>query len=252
MEQGCNDDGAEKNMKKILGTLLLVAVIGGCAKKTESEQKKEMAKEPVAKRSAQKPIAPRAVEEKPVALEGPYAALANYDFPRSRAPLSAIEDDIRTASPAEYAQIEAKLIAVLKNPQASVPGKQFACRMLERVGDRASVPVLAALLENEQLSHMARFALERMPSQAAAEALRQELNKAKGPVLVGIVASVGQKRDEQAVEKLRALALGSDPLVSRAAVEALGRIGVAAAAKALEELQGKTPQALAPIVAEAR
>ncbi|HEV8379492.1 MAG TPA: HEAT repeat domain-containing protein [Tepidisphaeraceae bacterium] len=238
-------------MKIGLRLMLVVAIIGGCAKKTETEQKKEMAKEPVAKRAAQKPIAPRVVEEKPVELEAPYAALVNYDFAKSRAPLSAIEDDIRKGA-AGYRQIEARLIAVLKNPQTTVPGKQAACRLLERVGGDASVPVLAGMLEDQQLSFMARFALERMPSARAAAALRDELNKAKGPVLLGIISSVGQKRDEQAVEKLKSLAMESDPPVARAAVEALGRIGMPSAAKALQELQGKAPQPLAPVVAEAR
>src|SRR5436190_2246190 len=195
-------------MKIGLRIALILLIAGGCAKKTVIEEKKEMAKEPVAKRAPEESGAKPAVKEKRIALEGPYAELVNYDFPKSRAALSAIEDDIRKAAPEQYPLIEAKLIAVLRNPQTTVPGKQFACRMLERVGDKASVPVLAGLLENEQLSHMARFALERMPSQAAAAALREELNKAKGPVLAGIVASVGQKRDEQAVDKLKALALG--------------------------------------------
>src|SRR5437868_589147 len=239
-------------MKIGLRLVLAILIAGGCAKKTETEQKKEMSKEPVAKRAPEKIIAPRPVENRPVGLEGPYAALGNYDFAKSRAPLSAIEDDIRKAKPAEYPQIEAKLIALLKNPQTTVPGRQFACRMLDRVGTDASVPTLAKMLEDQQLSYMARFALERMPSPTAAAALRDELNKAKGPVLVGIISSVGQKHDEQAVEKLKSLALEGDPLVSRAAIEALGRIGVASAAKALEELQTKAPQALTPIIAEAR
>src|SRR3954463_7579832 len=104
-------------MKLGLSLVLVLALIGGCAKKTETQQKKEMSKEPVAKRDqAAKPIAPRPtpVDEKPVALEGPYAALVSYEFAKSRAPISAIEDDIRKGA-VGYPQIEAKLISVLKN-----------------------------------------------------------------------------------------------------------------------------------------
>src|SRR5688572_20719254 len=130
-------DGAEKNMKKISAVLLVFVVIGGCAKKeqikepkTPQQQKQEMSTQPIAK-----------AQTSAVSLEGPYAAVVNYEFAKSRAPISAIEDDIRKAKPAEYPAIEAKLIGVLKNPRTTVAGKQAACRMLERVGGDASVPV---------------------------------------------------------------------------------------------------------------
>jgi HEAT repeat protein len=231
-------------MKIGLGIVLALLIAGGCAKKTVTQEtKEELPPQPVAARVAPEPAK---------TLEGPYQAVVSYDLSKSRADLSAIEDEIRKATPQQYPQIETKLLEVLKSPEATVAGKQFACRMLERVGDQQSVPVLTALLEDEQLSHMARFALERMPSPAAAAGLREALNKAKGKLLVGIVASVGQKRDEQAIEKLTALALEPDPLVARAAVAALGKIGGAAAAKALEGLGSKAPQSLAELVAEAR
>src|SRR6185503_8251277 len=107
-----------------------------------------------------------------------------------------------------------------------------------------SVPVLAKMLEDQQLSFMARFALERNASPAAATALREELGKAKGPVLLGIISSVGQKRDEQAIEKLKSFASNSDQPVARAAIESLGRIGTPSAAKALEDVQNSAPQQL--------
>jgi len=125
---------------RFLGIVLVLAVVGGCAKKTETQQKKEMSKEPVAVRAQQEAAEPV------VPLEGPYLAVVSFDFGKSRAELSAVDDEIRKASPADYPQIEAKLIAVLRNQQATVAGKQFACRMLERVGSKRSVPVLAGML----------------------------------------------------------------------------------------------------------
>src|SRR5258705_9447174 len=124
--------------------------------------------------------------------------------------------------------------------------------MLERVGSDAAVPTLTALLQDPQLSHMSRFVLERLPTQAAAEALRKGLDTTSGNALAGVIASVGQKRDEESIPKLKTLALNSDPMVARAAVMALGRIGTAAAAKSLEELQSKATKPLAEIVAEPR
>ena len=128
--------------------------------------------------------------------------------------MSAIEDEIRKAAPADYPQIESKLIAVLRNSQATVAGKQFACRMLERVGSKKSVPVLASMLGDEKLSYMARFALERMSAPEAAAALREGLNRVKGRQLVGVIASLGQKRDDESVEKLASMVNDPDPDVA--------------------------------------
>lgn len=241
-------------MKIALRLVLALLIAGGCAKKTTTtpeKSKKEMATQPVAQQHAPSPQK-HVVEIQPGTLEGPYAALLNYDFPKSRAALSAIEDDIRNAKAEQYGHIEAKLLAALKNPQATPAAKQFACRMLERVGSDACVPTLTALLQDPQLSHMSRFVLERLPTQAAAEALRKGLETTNGNALVGVIASVGQKRDEVSIPKLKILALNADPLVSKTAIGSLGKIGTAAAAKSLEELQSKAPKGLAEIVAEAR
>jgi len=91
---------------RFLGIVLIVMIVGGCAKKTETQQKKEMSKEPVVLRAQQEAAEPAA------ALEGPYLAVVSFDFGKSRAELSAVDDEIRKASPADYPQIEAKLIAV--------------------------------------------------------------------------------------------------------------------------------------------
>src|SRR5271157_1921508 len=58
---------------------------------------------------------------------------------------------------------EAKLIAVLKS-DAPRKAKADACRELARVGTRESVAPLAALLCNEELSHMARYGRSRFPT----------------------------------------------------------------------------------------
>src|SRR5208337_3652328 len=74
---------------------------------------------------------------------------------------------------------EAKLIAVLKS-DAPRKAKADACRELARVGTRESVAPLAALLCNEELSHMARYGLEPIPDPAVDTALRDTLEKVKG------------------------------------------------------------------------
>ena len=55
---------------------------------------------------------------------------------------------------------EAGMIGVLESG-ADWWDKQAACRGLRKIGTAKSVPALAALLPDEELSSMARFALER-------------------------------------------------------------------------------------------
>lgn len=57
---------------------------------------------------------------------------------------------------------EGKLIAILKS-DASHKEKADACRQLSIIGTKDAVAPLAALLGDEKLSHMARYALEPIP-----------------------------------------------------------------------------------------
>jgi HEAT repeat protein len=132
------------------------------------------------------------------------------------------------------AEQEKKLIAVL-NSNAPEKEKADACRELARVGTEDAVAPLAALLPNEKLSHMARYGLETIPSPAVDTALREAAGKLRGRQLVGVIGSIGVRRDTKAVEVLTKLLRDSDNDVAQAAARALGSIGNQAAAKALLE-----------------
>jgi len=132
-------------------------------------------------------------------------------------------------------QDEAKLIATLKSPDASQKDKLDACRQLAIIGGKDSIAPLAALLGDEKLSHMARYALEPNPDPAVSEALREALGKVKGGALVGVIGSLGVRRDAKAVPSLAKLLNDSDAVVARAAARALGSIGNARAATALQK-----------------
>ena len=143
---------------------------------------------------------------------------------------------VAAPSPAQ----EAKLIAVLKS-DASHKDKADACRMLSRVGTKQAVPTLAALLGDEKLAHMARYALEPIPDACVDVALRAAAGKLKGPRLVGVIGSIGVRRDAQAVQMLARLLGDADADVAQAAARAMGKIGTADAAKAIEDALGGVP-----------
>ena len=119
---------------------------------------------------------------------------------------------------------EDKLIAILKS-DAPTREKAEACQELAHVGTPQAVPVLAALLTDEQLSHMARFALEPIPDPSVDAALREALGKLKGRLLVGVIHSLGVRKDAQALEPLAKFLADTDPAVAQAAARTLGRLG---------------------------
>ena len=71
---------------------------------------------------------------------------------------------------------EAALIQVLQS-SADRKAKADACRELAIVGGKAAVKPLASLLPDEQLSHMARYALETIPDSSVDKALREAASR---------------------------------------------------------------------------
>ncbi|HET6385237.1 MAG TPA: HEAT repeat domain-containing protein [Armatimonadota bacterium] len=168
------------------------------------------------------------------AQDDPYAGLKTYDF-QDRTAASAIYKMIQDAAgdKAKDADIEQHLIMVLQDPTATFAGKEEAGRMLWIIGSSKSVPVLAKMLTEEKLGNVARYALERSPDPAAGKALISALDAAKGPALVGIINSIGDRGDPAAAGALKRFTSNADPLVADAAVAALGKIGTASAIAAL-------------------
>jgi HEAT repeat protein len=144
-----------------------------------------------------------------------------------------------------------KLVQVLKDPGATVFQKAKACQRLAVVGGKEAVPALAALLADPKLAHYARFGLEPIPDPSADDALREALKKVTGGLLVGVINSIGHRRDPKAVDALAKLLHGADAEVALAAAAALGRISGPAAAKALQDGLAKTKGAVRTAVAGA-
>ncbi|MGD0782344.1 MAG: HEAT repeat domain-containing protein [Candidatus Aminicenantales bacterium] len=118
---------------------------------------------------------------------------------------------------------EPGLLAILRS-KASLQEKDAACAALKRLGTARSVPVLAGLLADPDLSHTARFALESMPVPEAGAALIEALDKTGGLIKIGIIHSLGRRREMRAVPPLGRLLDDPDPNVARTAALSLGRI----------------------------
>ncbi|MCL4852737.1 MAG: HEAT repeat domain-containing protein [Bryobacteraceae bacterium] len=177
--------------------------------------------------------------------------MKQFDWGRDPKFLEPITAAIVAAQKDETARksLEVRLLEVLQGPTPR-GGKDYVFRQLLLVGSPASVPALAALLANQELSHMARYVLERMGSPEAGTALRDALPKVSGPLKVGVISSLGARQDAESIPALAALLSDGDAQVARAAALALGSIRSAEAAKALAD--AKPADAAKAVVVDAR
>jgi HEAT repeat protein len=181
-------------------------------------------------------------------LDQAFEALKTYDYGMDRHVLDPIDEAAVTTrnDPAARKALETQLLAALQN-SAPLDARDYICRQLRTIGTEASVPALEALLADPALSHMARYALERIPAPQAGKALERQVRKLNGPLQVGVISSLGTRG--QGVSSLRRLLKHSDDAVARAAAVALGRIGSLDATKALGS--AKPRPALAGVFADA-
>ena len=117
----------------------------------------------------------------------------------------------------------AELCAILQS-DAPLHDRGVACQRLAVVGSAESIPVLATLLGDAELSHLARAALEAIPSPQVDSLFRQQLSTASGDQLIGIIDSIGNRRDTAAVESLALLLPQATGATQAAALSALGTI----------------------------
>ncbi len=144
---------------------------------------------------------------------------------------------------------EKELIAVLKS-DASDADKGLACKNLSVYGSDECVPEVAKLLSNEKLSSWARITLEAIPGAAADEALRKAAESVQGRQLVGVLNSIGVRRDAKAVDLLAGRIGDKDADVASAAAVALGRIGNTTATEPLRKALASAPAGVKSAVAE--
>jgi HEAT repeat protein len=133
----------------------------------------------------------------------------------------------------------------------SAPGdKAIACKELAIYGTKDAVPALAPLLADPDLASWARIALEAIPGPVPDAALRKAMGRLHGKLLVGVINSIGVRRDQKAVSGLGKKLGDKDTDVASAAAAALGRIGGTDAARLLEQSLARGPASPLPAVAQ--
>jgi type 1 glutamine amidotransferase/HEAT repeat protein len=183
--------------------------------------------------------------------------VAAYEFGTSREALTVIQEAVtQTGGSAPAQEPLAKQLAAFLSTDATLAGKQFACRQLSLIGSKESVPALAGMLTADDTTAMARYALQRISDASAEQALTDALDKTSGGALVGMINSLGEratlyKTSPPTVDKLVALLQNADATLAEAAAAALGKIGGPAATKGLAEARASVAAELRPAVGDA-
>lgn len=168
-------------------------------------------------------------------LDNALKGVASYEYGKDAEPLRAAEQIVVAAAtePQQRVAVEQRLLTVLAG-SATRDAKEFVCRQLFIVGTPKCIPALEGLLADPALSHMARYVLGRLEYPEALAALERALANTSGPLRIGIVTTLGERRYAPAVPGLARLLESADPALVRAAAAALGTIGSEAAAQALD------------------
>ena len=145
---------------------------------------------------------------------------------------------------------ETKLLAFL-DTKATLVAKDAVCKMLRLIGGDASVPILHKMLASPDTTDMARYALEKIPGDAAEAALLDALGKTNGALKLGVISSLADRKGVKAVSALGKLVQGSNADLAAASAIALGRIGGREAADLLGKAHGTASPALKGTVASA-
>jgi len=169
-----------------------------------------------------------------------FEQLREYDGGKPRAPLYTIErfvgqstKDVRTRK-----DVADRFSAMLVDPGVSRAAKVFIFSQLPLVAGEDRVPLLVKLLDDPETADLARGALEDIPGDASARALRDALARMEGDTLTGVINSLGIRRDAMAVPALSKL-LGNASQHA-AAARSLGQIGTGDAAAALATVAATT------------
>ncbi len=180
------------------------------------------------------------------------AAASTYESGQSLACLRRIESLVArsVADPASRQVVEAGLIQ-LAAANSTYEAKRFACQQLAIIGSDNCLPALAKLLDTPDTVGIACLALSTHPSAKAAGILRHAASLARGPALVQIVNTLGDRQDPTAVKLLSELTGNPDPAVAAVAVASLGKVGNRAAGRILAALRNQAKPALSGVVAEA-
>ncbi len=184
-------------------------------------------------------------------LEQAWQQLPQYEYGQDMAALLSIDRAVIEAMkmPASRSACAARLAGLLESSTTTLAAKQYMCFQLRQIGTDAEVPVLAKLLVKDDTAAMARLALESIPGDASRQALSSATTQLKGQHLIGLINSLGKRRESASIDTLAGLASSSDAAICAAAWRALANIDDERAAGLLTDQAAQAPDPLPPELA---
>jgi HEAT repeat protein len=164
----------------------------------------------------------------------PYAELPSYDFGKKSEMLATIQQEIREVKPAGYPAIEAKLLAAIAKPDATYACKKFVCEQLRMIASEACIAPLLKMLNEEKSADVARLALENLPCKAVCDGLLAALKSSSGKIQIGIINTLAARHNPALVGEVKGYLGSGNADLTRASLQALGRVGGAGAVAALK------------------
>ncbi len=162
---------------------------------------------------------------------------AALDYIREAVVQAQTDDGARTA-------LADTLASLLSDSASTDEFKAFVCRQLYLIGGEGQIDELLPLLLNPDLAHMARYALEVMPSSKVDELLWSAIPSVDGTVAAGLVSSLAARGGVGAPAHLSQLLLHDNDVVVRAAIIGLGRLGGPSVELALRHAHATLPESL--------
>ena len=179
------------------------------------------------------------------------AMIEQFKDGATRETFSTLARRLREAPDRLRPALEGRLIRILAGT-GTADGKAQICRVLRDCGTDACVPALAELVHDARVGPVALDALQARPGQRAGRHLLSALDRADPATAIAIMSALGERRDDEAVAPIAAIARTASGVLADSAFAALGRIGSKPAAEALTQLSGHetTPEACAHAVIE--
>lgn len=160
-------------------------------------------------------------------IKNALAYLKTYKFGMNREPLEPIIEAITTTqnNPNKQEKLSKQLIEIL--PQCSIDGKRFIARQLVVIATPSVISGIEPLLKDKETIDLGCRILEQIPGKKATQALLNAL-KRDGMTeddKVGIINSLGRRKDNLAIGELSKYLDDSSSKVQNSAIIAFGSIG---------------------------
>lgn len=125
--------------------------------------------------------------------------------------------------PGLHGDAESLLVGVLEK-EIPASAKQMICPFLAPIATARSIPLLQKMLTDERQSALALTVLQYIKDPAADQALVKSLPKTRSLTKTGILNVLGIRENPENLKVLKKLISDADPVVSQAAIDAVGKL----------------------------